>query len=120
MCVCVCVKEICGSLLSQISSLYSPLSLLPLSSLSSSLLSIVSVSHSVVSNSVAHQAPLSMEFSRQEYWSGLPFLSSGGLLDQGIKPVSPALQVVSLQSEPPGKLLSYPYPAHFPVSKPCF
>ena len=52
---------------------------------------------------VAHQAPLSMEFSRQEYWSGLPFLSSGDLPDPGIKPGSPALQRDSLLSEPPGK-----------------
>ena len=39
---------------------------------------------------VAHQAPLSMEFSRQEYWSGLPFPSPGYLLHPGIKPVSVA------------------------------
>ena len=39
------------------------------------------------------QAPLSMEFSRQEYWSGLPFPSPGGLPDPGIEPRSPALQV---------------------------
>ena len=37
---------------------------------------------------VAHQAPLSMEFSRQEYWSGLPFPSPGDLPDPGIKPKS--------------------------------
>ena len=37
------------------------------------------------------QAPLSMEFSRQEYWSGLPFPSPGDLPDPGIKPASPAL-----------------------------
>jgi len=43
----------------------------------------------------AHQAPLSMEFSRQEYWSGLPFPSPGDLPDPGIKPGSPALQVDS-------------------------
>ena len=41
---------------------------------------------------VAHQAPLSMEFSRQEYWSGLPFPSPGDLPDPGIEPGSPALQ----------------------------
>ena len=41
---------------------------------------------------VAHQAPLSMEFSRQEYWRGLPFPSPGDLPDPGIEPVSPALQ----------------------------
>ena len=45
---------------------------------------------------VAHQAPLSMEFSRQKYWSGLSCLSPGDLPDPGIKPVSPALQVDSL------------------------
>ena len=52
---------------------------------------------------VALQAPLSMGFSRQEYWSGLPFLSPGDLSDPGIKPRSPALQVDYLSSEPPGK-----------------
>ena len=59
------------------------------------------VSRSVVSDSlqphglyVAHQAPLSMKFFRQEYWSGLPFPTPGDLSDPGIKPmslVSPAL-----------------------------
>ena len=53
------------------------------------------VSHSVVSSSatprtVARQAPLSVEFSRQEYWSGLPFPSPGDFPDPGIKPGSPA------------------------------
>ena len=52
---------------------------------------------------VAHQAPLSMEFSRLEYWSGLPFPSPGNLPDPGIKPRSPALQADSLPSEPLGK-----------------
>ena len=47
------------------------------------------------------RATLSMEFSRQEYWSGLPFPSPGNLPDPGIKPRSPALQVDSLLSEPP-------------------
>ena len=42
-------------------------------------------------------------FSRQEYWSGLPFPSPGDLPDPGIKPESPALQADSLPSEPPGK-----------------
>ena len=51
----------------------------------------------------ARQAPLSMKFSRQEYWSGLPFTSPGDLPDPGIEPMSPALQVDSLPSEPPGK-----------------
>ena len=54
---------------------------------------------------VAYQAPQSMEFSRQEYWSGLPFLSPWDLPDLGIKPGSPALQADALLSEPPGKLI---------------
>ena len=53
---------------------------------------------------VVHQAPLSMEFSRQEYWSGLPFLSPGDLPDPGIKHESLVLQADSLPSEPPGKV----------------
>ena len=44
-----------------------------------------------------------MGFSRQEYWIGLPFPSSGDLLDPGVEPGSPALQADSLPSEPPGK-----------------
>ena len=65
------------------------------------------LSLSVVSNSVtpwtaAHQAPLSMGFSRQEYWSGLPFPSPGDLPNPEIEPGSPALQVDSLPAEPPG------------------
>jgi len=44
-----------------------------------------------------------MEFSRQEYWSGLPFPSPGDLSDPGIKPRSPALQVDSLPAESSGK-----------------
>ena len=51
----------------------------------------------------ACQAPLSMGFSRQEYWSGLPFPSPGDLPDPGIEAGSPALQVDALSSEPPGK-----------------
>ena len=51
---------------------------------------------------VAHQAPPSMEFSRQEYWSGLPFPSPRDLPNPGIKPVSPALWADTLLSEPPG------------------
>ena len=54
---------------------------------------------------VACEAPLSMEFSRQEYWNGLPFLSPGDLSNPGIEPESPALQADSLPSEPPGKPL---------------
>ena len=53
---------------------------------------------------VAHQAPPSMEFPRQEYWSGLPFPSPGYLPAPGIEPRSSALQVDALTSEPPGKL----------------
>ena len=52
---------------------------------------------------VAYQAPLSMGFSRQEYWSGLPCSSPGDLPDPGIKPGSPALQTDSLPAELPGK-----------------
>ena len=52
---------------------------------------------------VAHQAPLSMRFCRQEYWSGLPFPSPGDLPDPGIKSGSPALQADSSLSEPPGR-----------------
>ena len=52
---------------------------------------------------VVCQASLSMGFPRQEYWSGLPFPSPGDLPDPRIKPRSPALQVDSLLSEPPGK-----------------
>ena len=52
---------------------------------------------------VAHQAPLSMEFYRQEHWSGLPFPSPEDLPDPGIKPGSPELLADSLPSEPPGK-----------------
>ena len=69
------------------------------------------LSRSVVSNSaspwtVAHQAPLSMGFSRQEYWSGLPFPSPEDLPDPGIKPGSPALQADSLLYELQGNSLN--------------
>ena len=52
---------------------------------------------------IAHQAPLSMGFPKQEYWSGLPLPSSGDLPDPRIYPGSPALRADSLLSEPPGK-----------------
>ena len=55
---------------------------------------------------VTLQAPLSMGFSRQEYWSGLPFPSPGALLNPGIEPeypAPPALQADSLPAEPQGK-----------------
>ena len=48
-------------------------------------------------------ASLSMGFSRQEYWTGLPFPPPGDLHDPGIEPRSPALQAEALPSEPPGK-----------------
>ena len=51
----------------------------------------------------ALQAPLSTEFSRQEYWSGLPFSSPGNLPNPGIEPRSPVLQADSSPSEPPAK-----------------
>ena len=52
---------------------------------------------------IAHQAPPSMGFFRQEYWSGLLFPSAVDLPERGIEPGSPALQTYSLPSEPPGK-----------------
>ena len=55
---------------------------------------------------VAHQASPSMEFSRHEYWSGLPIPSPGDLPDPGIEPRSPALQADTLPSELPGNLES--------------
>ena len=69
----------------------------------------VCMSCSLISNSLwpwwttAHQAPLSLEFSRQEYWSSLPFPSPGYLPNPEIEPRSPTLQADSLPSEPPGK-----------------
>ena len=62
----------------------------------------------------AHQAPQSMGFSRQEYWSGLPFPSPGDLPDPGIEPGSPALEADALTSEPAGK----PYSFYTTSSKP--
>ena len=54
---------------------------------------------------VARQAPLSMAFSRQEYWSGLPFPTPGDLPGPGIEPVSPTLSGRFFTTEPPGKPL---------------
>ena len=74
-------------------------------------ISILLFSHSVMSISfatpwtVALQAPLSMEFPRQEYWSGLPFPSPGDLLDPGIEPTSPALKVNSSPLSHQGSML---------------
>ena len=53
---------------------------------------------------IAHKAPLSMKFSRQEYWSGLPCFLQGIFPTHGPNLASPALQAGSLPSEPPGKL----------------
>ena len=55
---------------------------------------------------IACQAPQSIGFSRQEYWSGLPFHAPGDLPDPGIEPRSPVLQAVSLPTELPGKPLA--------------
>ena len=70
-----------------------------------------SISYLVVSTlptpcTVAVQAPLSMGFPRQEYWSGLPFPSPGDLPNP--EPGSPALQADSLLSEPPGNATAFP------------
>ena len=59
---------------------------------------------------IAYQAPQSMEFSRQEYWSGLPFPFPEDLPNPGIEPGSLALQADALPSEPPGK-------SHIPFHK---
>ena len=64
---------------------------------------------------VAHQAPPSMGFSRQEYWSGLPFPSPGDLPHPGMEPRSPALKADALPSEPPGK--SHVYNSHSRIRK---
>ena len=64
---------------------------------------------------VPYQAPLSIGFSRQEYWSGLPFPSPGDNPDPGIEPGSPALQADALLSKPPGKkhmLHIFPHQKH--------
>ena len=52
---------------------------------------------------IAYQTPPSMGFSRQEYWSGLPFPPPGDLPNPGIEPRSLALQIDALLSDPPGK-----------------
>ena len=61
------------------------------------------------------QLPLSMEFSRQEYWRGLPFPSPGDLLNSGIKPTSPVFLGRFFTSESPGKFL-VPWPGIKPMS----
>ena len=64
---------------------------------------------------VAQQAPLFMGFSRQEYWSGLPFLSPGDLPYPGIEVRSPTLQADALTSKPPGSLTITCLPVHFSI-----
>ena len=67
---------------------------------------------------VAHQAPLSMGFFRQEYWSGLPFPPPGDLPGSGIEPaslVTPALTGRFFTTEPPGKSLSLEFQLVFSV-----
>ena len=70
---------------------------------------------------IAHQAPLSMEFSRQEYWSGLPFPPPGDLPNPGIKPKSPALQTCNSCTAgvffTTGKLIKYMYVLKMTVRK---
>ena len=60
-----------------------------------------------------YQAPPSMEFSKQEYWSGLPFPSPGDLPNPGIEPGSPSFQADALTFEPPGKVPSKMYSVVF-------
>ena len=69
---------------------------------------------------VAYQAPLSMGFSRQECWSGLPFPSPGDLSNPGIEPTSPSLQADALASEAPGKPPYQPYLHTTLVNHPAF
>ena len=82
---------------------------------------LVCVSRSVTSGyfetpwAVALQTPLSMGFSRQEYWSGLPLPSPGDLPNPGIESGSPTLQADSLPSEPPGFYHLSVFPAEFSV-----
>ena len=63
------------------------------------------VSHSEILWTAAHQAPLPMGFSRQEYWSRLPLPPPGDHPDPGIEPGSPSLRTDSLLSKPAGKPL---------------
>ena len=78
MCVCVCVY-ICVHVFSHVQLFVTPWT-------------------------VAHQPPLSTEFSNQEHWSGFPFPTAGDLPNQGIKPVPPAMAGRFFIPEPPGKL----------------
>ena len=71
------------------------------------------ISDSATPWTAAYQAPQFMEFSRQEYWSGLPFPSPGDLSEPGIEPGASALQADALPSERPGK----PYSSNHVVNK---
>ena len=88
-----------------------------------SLVVVVAVCHSVVSDSLGFhglQPPgaLSMEFSKQEYWSGLPFPLLGDFPNPGIEPKSPTLQTGSLPSEPPRKPFHLGSPSMVPGTTP--
>ena len=71
----------------------------------------------VIPGTIAHQAPLTMGFSRQEYWSGLPCPPPGNHPNSGMEAGSLALQTDSLPSEPPGKsyILKFPTDIGWPV-----
>ena len=66
------------------------------------------MSNSVILWTVAYQTPPSIEFSKQEYWSRLPFPSPGDLPNPGIELTSPTLRADALPSEPPGKPYDQP------------
>ena len=72
-------------------------------------------------NCIARQAPLSTGFSRQEYWSGLPFPPVGGLPNPGVEPTAPALQVDSLPPSHQGSLKSskQDFYGKYPIFKRC-
>ena len=93
------VHSLHGDPLSQTLSIFYLLNSHPLTVLSGGSLVTKSCPILVTPWTVASEVPLFMRFSRQEYWSGLPFPSPGNLLDPGFKPGSPALQVDSLPTE---------------------
>ena len=69
---------------------------------------------------VAYQAPPSMGFSRQEYWSGVPFPSPGDLPDPGIEPGFPAFQEDDLTSEPQGSPVAVQFSKHLLLKRLSF
>ena len=88
----------------------------PGSSLVVCMLSCWVASHSLRPNGLVHRAPLSMELSRQEYWSGLPFPTPGAVPDPGIEPLSPSSPVVAgefFATAPPGKASLLSLPANY-------